>query len=77
MIRVLVADDQTLVRAGFRVLVDSASRRRASELAGRTSGNTVVNFPGPPDLIGQEVDVTITAAAPNSVRGELVAVTQC
>jgi DNA-binding NarL/FixJ family response regulator len=24
MIRVLVADDQTLVRAGFRVLVDSA-----------------------------------------------------
>ena len=53
------------------VLVDGVSRRRGSELSGRTSGNTVVNFPGPPDWIGRLVDVRITAAAPNSLRGEV------
>jgi tRNA-2-methylthio-N6-dimethylallyladenosine synthase len=54
------------------VLVDSVSRRRGSDLAGRTSGNTVVNFPGPSDWIGRLVGVRITAAAPNSLRGEVV-----
>src|SRR5262249_51975398 len=52
------------------VLVDARSRRREWELAGRTTGNTVVNFPGPPDALGQLVPVRITAAAPNSLRGE-------
>jgi tRNA-2-methylthio-N6-dimethylallyladenosine synthase len=54
------------------VLVDSRSRRRASELSGRTSGNTVVNFSGDPALIGQTVPVRITAANPNSLKGEIV-----
>ncbi len=53
------------------VLVDAHSRRRDWELSGRTSGNTVVNFGGEPSLIGQVVDVTITAANPNSLRGAL------
>jgi tRNA-2-methylthio-N6-dimethylallyladenosine synthase len=53
------------------VLVDSRSRRRAWELSGRTSGNTVVNLSGSPDLIGQLVRVRITAANPNSLRGEI------
>ena len=53
------------------VLVDGVSRRRDWELAGRTSGNTVVNFPGGPELIGRLVPVRITAATPNSMRGEL------
>jgi tRNA-2-methylthio-N6-dimethylallyladenosine synthase len=52
------------------VLVDALSRRRTSELAGRTSGNTIVNFPGPAEWIGRIVPVRITAAAPNSLRGE-------
>jgi tRNA-2-methylthio-N6-dimethylallyladenosine synthase len=52
------------------VLVDSRSRRRDWELSGRTSGNTVVNFAGTPDWIGQIVPVTITAANPNSLKGE-------
>jgi tRNA-2-methylthio-N6-dimethylallyladenosine synthase len=54
------------------VLVDALSRRRDTELAGRTSGNTIVNFPGPPEWIGRLVPVRITAAAPNSLRGEAV-----
>ena len=52
------------------VLVDSRSRRREWELSGRTSGNTVVNFAGTPDWIGQLIPVMITAANPNSLKGE-------
>ena len=35
-----------MVGPTFDVLVDAASRRRAWELSGRTTGNTVVNLPG-------------------------------
>jgi tRNA-2-methylthio-N6-dimethylallyladenosine synthase len=55
-----------------RVLVDARSRRRDWELSGRTSGNTIVNFAGEPEWIGRLVDVRITAANPNSLRGEAV-----
>ncbi len=55
------------------VLVDATSRRRAWELSGRTSGNTVVNFPGEPEWLGRVVDVRITAASPNTLRGEVLA----
>ena len=51
------------------VLVDSRSRRRDWELSGRTPGNTVVNFEGPPTWIGRIVPVRITAANPNSLKG--------
>jgi tRNA-2-methylthio-N6-dimethylallyladenosine synthase len=52
------------------VLVDAKSRRREWELSGRTSGNTVVNFPGDPSWVGRIMDVRITGANPNSLRGE-------
>jgi tRNA-2-methylthio-N6-dimethylallyladenosine synthase len=55
------------------VLIDSISRRRSSDLAGRTSGNTVVNLPGPSAWIGRLLPVRITETAPNSLRGEAVA----
>jgi tRNA-2-methylthio-N6-dimethylallyladenosine synthase len=51
------------------VLVEATSRRRDWELSGRTSGNTVVNFPGDPSWVGQIVQVRITGANPNSLRG--------
>jgi tRNA-2-methylthio-N6-dimethylallyladenosine synthase len=54
------------------VLVDATSRRRDWELSGRTSGNTVVNFPGDPGWVGRIVRVRVTAANPNSLRGEAV-----
>jgi tRNA-2-methylthio-N6-dimethylallyladenosine synthase len=53
-----------------RVLVDARSRRREWELSGRTSGNTVVNFAGRPEWIGQMMTVRITGANPNSLRGD-------
>jgi tRNA-2-methylthio-N6-dimethylallyladenosine synthase len=60
-----------MVGTDVEVLVDGPSRRRADELAGRTTGNTVVNFGGSPGLIGALVEVRVTAAGPNSIRGEL------
>jgi tRNA-2-methylthio-N6-dimethylallyladenosine synthase len=56
----------------FEVLVDARSRRREWELSGRTSGNTVVNFAGDPASIGRLVQVRITGANPNSLRGEVM-----
>jgi tRNA-2-methylthio-N6-dimethylallyladenosine synthase len=55
-----------------QVLVDATSRRREWELTGRTSGNTVVNFPGPPQWLGRFMQVVIRRAGPNSVWGEPV-----
>jgi tRNA-2-methylthio-N6-dimethylallyladenosine synthase len=54
------------------VLVDSVSRRRAWELSGRTSGNTVVNFAGDARLVGQFVPVTVRRAGAHSLWGEMV-----
>jgi tRNA-2-methylthio-N6-dimethylallyladenosine synthase len=54
------------------VLVERPSRRGV-QIAGRTSHNRWVNFDGPTSLIGQFVDVLITEAQPNSLRGRLAA----
>jgi tRNA-2-methylthio-N6-dimethylallyladenosine synthase len=56
-----------------RVLVDRPARKDGRQLAGRTENNRVVNFDGPARLIGQFVEVVITEALPNSLRGRLVA----
>src|SRR5690554_2910025 len=56
-----------------RVLVERAAHRDAAEIAGRTENNRVVNFPGDMALVGKFVDVRITEAHTNSLRGELVA----
>jgi tRNA-2-methylthio-N6-dimethylallyladenosine synthase len=53
------------------ILVEGASRRNAAELSGRTANNRTVSFAGTPRLVGQFVDVTITAAMAHSLRGEV------
>ncbi len=65
-----------LVGSTQRVLVAGPSRKDPGQLAGRTECNRVVNFTGEPDQIGTFVDVKITEALPNSLRGELVRQTQ-
>jgi tRNA-2-methylthio-N6-dimethylallyladenosine synthase len=55
-----------------RVLVQRTSRRDAAELAGRTENNRWVNFAGMADQINQFVNVEITAALNNSLRGRLL-----
>jgi tRNA-2-methylthio-N6-dimethylallyladenosine synthase len=55
-----------------RLLVEGPSRKDATELTGRTECNRMVNFKAPTRLIGQMVDVTITALNTHSLRGEVV-----
>jgi tRNA-2-methylthio-N6-dimethylallyladenosine synthase len=63
---------QSMVGTVQRVLVEGPSRKDPQQLAGRTENNRKVNFDGHPRLIGQFVDVRITEAMPNSLRGEVV-----
>ncbi len=51
------------------VLVEKPSRRDPRQLAGRTENNRWVNFEGPPELIQRFVEVEVTEAMPNSLRG--------
>ncbi|MFO7604464.1 MAG: tRNA (N6-isopentenyl adenosine(37)-C2)-methylthiotransferase MiaB [Gammaproteobacteria bacterium] len=55
-----------------QVLVTGLSRKNPGQLAGRTANNRVVNFDATPELIGEFVNVTITEALPNSLRGQLL-----
>lgn len=66
---------QSMIGTTQRILVDGTSKKREYELSGRTENNRVVNFAGNPRLIGQLIDVKITAAQPNSLRGELTNLT--
>jgi len=54
------------------ILVEGISRKNPNELTGKTENMRSVNFPGPKNLIGQFVDVTITEALTNSLRGRIV-----
>ena len=54
------------------VLAEGISKKNPLHLTGRTENNRVVNFAGHPRLIGQFVDILITDAQPNSLRGRLV-----
>ena len=54
------------------VLVEGVSKKNQLQVTGRTENNRVVNFIGHPRLAGQFVDVMITEALPNSLRGRLV-----
>jgi tRNA-2-methylthio-N6-dimethylallyladenosine synthase len=63
---------RAMVGSTQRVLVTGTSRKDASELTGKTENMRQVNFAGHPRLIGQFVDVAITDALPNSLRGRVV-----
>ena len=56
------------------VLVEKLSKRDPGELTGRTENMRFVNFAGHPRLIGQFVDVVVTEAMSNSLRGRIMAV---
>lgn len=63
---------QSMVGTTQRVLVDGLSKKDKTEISGRTENNRVVNFAGSPDLIGLFVDVHITDAYANSLRGDFI-----
>ncbi|MGQ7843839.1 tRNA (N6-isopentenyl adenosine(37)-C2)-methylthiotransferase MiaB [Granulosicoccus sp. 3-233] len=74
--RQAAAISQSMVGSVQRVLVDRPARKDPREISGRTENNRVVNFAGDAGLIGKFVDVRITEALPNSLRGEFVDVAE-
>ncbi|HEY9380068.1 MAG TPA: tRNA (N6-isopentenyl adenosine(37)-C2)-methylthiotransferase MiaB [Burkholderiales bacterium] len=65
------AVNDAMVGTVQRVLVEGHAKKNASELAGRTDNNRMVNFAAPERLIGQFVDVYIETALPHSLRGRV------
>jgi tRNA-2-methylthio-N6-dimethylallyladenosine synthase len=55
-----------------RVLVEKPSKKDPRQMSGKTENNRVVNFSGNQRLIGQFVDIRITEALSNSLRGQIV-----
>lgn len=55
-----------------RILVESASHKNTSKLAGRTECNRIVHFKGSPDMISQFVDVEITEVLTHSLHGAVL-----
>ena len=54
------------------VLVEGPSKKNPEEVTGRTENMRFVNFPAPPRVIGQFVEVEITEALSNSLRGRIL-----
>ena len=65
------AISESMVGTTQRVLVEKISKKSASQVSGRTENNRWVNFDADVSAIGHFVDVVITEALPNSLRGRL------
>src|SRR5690606_36842240 len=65
---------RAMVGSVQRVLVEGPSRKDPDELTGKTENMRSVNFPAPQRLVGQFVDVAITGAMSNSLRGRVAGV---
>lgn len=63
---------QEMVGTTQKILVEGTSKWSEEELSGKTENNRVVNFAGPQRLIGKMVDVVITEALRNSLRGRVL-----
>ena len=69
-----ISYETLLAQVGRRetVLADSVSARDANQIGGKTPRSHMVNFPGSADLIGKFVDVEITSAGKNTLRGRMI-----
>ncbi len=66
-----MAISESMVGTVQRVLVERASVKSGREVAGKTENNRWVNFQAEPDVIGRFVNVVVTEALRNSLRGRL------
>ena len=60
---------EAMIGSAQRILVTGPSKKNPNELTGKTENMRQVNFAGDAQLVGRFVDVTITAALTNSLRG--------
>jgi len=64
---------EAMLGTAQRVLIESASWKNASELAGKTDNNRIVDIVGDANLIGHVVNVRITDVSnPKRLRGEII-----
>ena len=63
--------NEAMVGTIQNVLVEKPSTRDKNEMSGRTENMRYVNFPGDARMIGQFIDVEITQAMANSLRGRV------
>lgn len=63
---------EQMIGQTVRILVEGESKKNSLQMTGRTENNRVVNFAGHSRLAGYFVDVLITEAMPNSLRGRVV-----
>lgn len=63
---------ESMIGSKQKILVTGFSKKSSQQLSGRTECNRVVNFDGPSHFIGQFIDVQISDALPNSLRGRLL-----
>jgi len=67
------AISRRMVGTTQRILVEGPARKSPRQLCGRTENNRVVNFDASDSaLVGRFVDVEITEAMTNSLRGRLL-----
>ncbi len=65
------AISHSMIGQSCKILVEGESKKDATQLKGRTENNRIVNFEGTPDMVGQIIDINITEALRNSLRGIL------
>jgi len=65
------AISQAMIGTVQNVLVEGPSKKSPKEMTGRTENMRYVNFPAPANLVGQFIDVQITEAMSNSLRGRI------
>ena len=63
---------ETMINRQQRILITGPSKKNPDEFSGRTECNRVVNIKANRNIIGQLIDVTITEARPNSLRGLII-----
>jgi len=66
-----LAISRAMVGSTQTVLVEGPSKKDPDELTGKTENMRSVNFAGPKRLIGQFIDVVVTEAMSNSLRGRV------
>ena len=66
-----MAISNAMVGTTQTVLVEKPSKKNPNQMSGRTENMRWVNFDADPTCVGQFVDVLITEALPNSLRGRM------
>ena len=66
------AISEAMVGSTQAILVERRSKKNPRQFAGRTENNRWVNFDGDESCLGRFVDVVITEALPNSLRGRIL-----